>query len=187
MKLIKIGIMCILTLSAMACSSITERVGYTISDNELEQWIGNRFNAMQQKVSVAGVPINLQVIGVDVNIGPDAREVVAFDAQTKAEINVFGMSLPAGLSLKLEATPFYDDNEKALFLRDVLLLDSTIDAPGYRGNLAPLANQVLALLQSSFNDIPVYQLDKQDPLQRALMQIPLSLTVQQGHMRISKQ
>ncbi|MCH8537024.1 MAG: DUF1439 domain-containing protein, partial [Alkalimonas sp.] len=65
------------------------------------------------------------------------------------------------------------------------LLDSSIDAAGYRGNLAPLSTEVLQLVNVWLQDQPVYRLDDSDPTQRLLMQMPLNMAVQQGRIRFS--
>ena len=64
----------------------------------------------------------------------------------------------------MEGTPYYDSEKKAIFVHSLSLLDSTVDAAGYKGNLAPLSKEVMQLINGYLVSNPVYKLDTTNKL-----------------------
>jgi len=117
-------------------------------------------------------------------IGPDGRDVVQLGAIATARVSAFGLNYPAKVSLSLEGTPYYDSEEKAIFVRSLSLLDSTIDAGGFKGNLAPVSGEFMQLINGYLASNPVYRLDPTNKAVSMLSTVPLQLTVEQGQLAL---
>ncbi|MEC8232071.1 MAG: DUF1439 domain-containing protein, partial [Pseudomonadota bacterium] len=67
-------------------------------------------------------------------------------------------------------------------VRSLSLLDSTIDAGGYRGNIAPVSGEMMMLVNGYLASNPVYTLDTSNDVIGLLSSVPLSLDVEQGQL-----
>ncbi|MDP5206965.1 DUF1439 domain-containing protein, partial [Alishewanella sp. SMS9] len=57
-----------------------------------------------------------------------------------------------------------------------------IEAAGYRGNLTPVTNELLQIVNQFLATNPVYKLDTSDPTVKLLTALPINMTVQQGRI-----
>ncbi|MDP4530144.1 DUF1439 domain-containing protein [Alkalimonas delamerensis] len=178
-------VMLFVVLGLTACAQVSELTSYSVSEQQLQQLMLRQLDQLQQQVRLAGMPVALAVEDMQVQIGPDNSDTVRLGTTASAVFSAFGLHYPASLALQIEASPYYDGEQKAVFLRNLRLLDSTVDAAGYRGNLAPLSTEVLQLVNAWLQEQPVYRLDENDATQRLLMQMPLNMAVQQGRIRFS--
>ncbi|SEA68389.1 DUF1439 domain-containing protein [Alkalimonas amylolytica] len=167
------------------CAQVSDLASYSVTEQQLQQLMLRQLDQLTQQTRLAGMPVALAVEDMQVRIGPDNSDVVRLGTKASAVFSAFGLHYPASLQLQIEASPYYDGEQNAVFLRNLRLLDSSIDAAGYRGNLAPLSTEVLQLVNAWLQDQPVYRLDENDPTQRLLMQMPLNMAVQQGRIRFS--
>lgn len=155
---------------------------YSVSEAQLEQLIKQQLPSLTKTAQVTGIPFSLAVQSMQVSIGPDNSEVVRITTVAGASVSLFGLTYPANLSLAIEGAPFYHAAEQAVYIRSVRLLDSTIDAAGYRGNLAPVSQELLQLVNQFLASQPVYKLDTTDPKVKVLTALPLDMKVQNGRL-----
>lgn len=171
-----------LILFVSGCSQQHSLAIYHVSEAQLEQLIKQQLPTLTRQAQVAGIPFKLQIEQMQISIGPDNTDVVRIQTVAAASINLFGLTYPATLSLAVEGAPFYEATEQAVYVRSVKLLDSSIEAAGYRGNLAPLSQELLMLVNQFLNSQPVYRLDNNNPKIRLLTVLPLNMQVQQGRL-----
>ena len=174
-----------LLLGVTSCAQVSDLASYSVTEQQLQQLMLRQLDQLTQQTRLAGMPVALAVEDMQVQIGPDNSDTVRLGTKASAVFSAFGLHYPASLQLQIEASPYYDGEQNAVFLRNLRLLDSSIDAAGYRGNLSPLSTEVLQLVNMWLQDQPVYRLDESDPTQRLLMQMPLNMAVQQGRIRFS--
>ena len=110
--------------------------------------------------------------------------MVQLGAIATARVSAFGLNYPAKVSLSLEGTPYYDSEEKAIFVRSLSLLDSTIDAGGFKGNLAPVSGEFMQLINGYLSTNPVYRLDSTNKAVSLLSAVPLQLSVENGQLAL---
>ena len=177
-----LAVCCTLILSG--CATLSQLSTYSISNSELEQALDSQLAKLQTNANIGGIPLTLTVDDMSVDIGPEGRDVVQLGTEATANISVFGFQYPAKLNLELEGTPYYDSEKKAIFVRSLALLDSTIDAGGYKGNLAPLSNEVMMLINGYLASNPVYTLDTSNDVVRLLSSVPLNMTIEQGKLSL---
>lgn len=177
----KIMLLFIIMLVA-ACSQLQQMSAYHVSEADLEQLLRQQVPKLTRQANVAGIPLNMQVESMQVDIGPDNSDVVRLNTSASAALSLFGLSYPATLQLQVEGVPYYDAAQQAIYLRSVKLLDSNIEASGYRGNLAPVSNELLQLVNGYLANNPVYKLDTTNPTIKLLTAVPLNMAVQKGRI-----
>ena len=172
------------TLLLTGCATLSQLSSYTVTNAELERILDSKLGELQTQSQLAGIPIELNVDDITVDIGPNGRDVVQLGTLATANVNVFGFKYPAKLNLSLEGTPYYDSEKKAIFVRSLSLLDSSIDAGGYKGNLAPVSKELMTLINGYLASNPVYTLDMTNSTARLLSNVPLDLSIQQGRFAL---
>lgn len=171
---------CVLLIAA--CSQLQQMSAYTVSETDVEQLLRQQIPKLTRQARVAGIPLKMQVDTMQVQIGPDNSDVVRLNTAGSAVLSLFGLTYPASLQLQVEGVPYYDSEQKAIYLRSVKLLNSGIEAAGYRGNLAPVSNELLQLVNGYLANNPVYKLDMSNPTVKLISAMPLNMAVQQGRI-----
>lgn len=165
-----------------SCSTLPSLTSYAVSEQQLSDTLNAQLTTLQKQAAVAGIPVTLNVDHIKVTIGPQQRQVVQLTAAATATVKAFGLQYPAGLTLDLEGQPYYDREQKAIFVRSLNLLDSQVEAGGYRGNLAPLSRELMQVLNHYLAAQPVYRLDTTNPLVKLATSSPLTLEIEQGKL-----
>jgi hypothetical protein len=167
-----------------ACSSTQGLSVYSLNNADLEYVIAERLPALSKKLSIMGLPVQFDVNALKVDIGPDDRDVVALGVDSSAQINAFLLKYPVRLTLQIEGSPFYDSKKKAIFLRDIKLLNSSINAGDFKGNLSILNKQAMTILNGFLAKNPVYRLNTKDPKMALLSKLPLDIKVVKGAIKV---
>lgn len=164
------------------CSQLGQVSVYSVSEAQLEQMLSQQVPALTRQANVAGIPLKMAVDSMKVQIGPNNSDVISIDTAANATLSLFGLTYPANLQLAIEGAPYYDAAQQAVFVRSVKLLNSSVDAAGYRGNLTPVSDELLLLVNQYLATNPVYRLDTRDPAVKLLTAVPLNMAVQQGRI-----
>lgn len=167
-----------------ACNTTNGVSVYSFTSSEIETVLTQQLPKLSEKVSLMGLPVQFDVNDLSVNVGPDNRDVVVLGADSSAVINAFALKYPVRLKLQIEGAPFYDSAKKAVFLRNVKLLDSTVDAGGFKGNLAVLDDEAMKIINGFLAVNPVYKLNMNDPKVALLSKLPLDMKVEQGAIKL---
>ncbi len=171
-------------LLVSACSTLSHMSVFTVSEAELEHALDAQLINLQKRASVAGIPVLLNVDDINITIGPEGRDIVHLATKARATVSAFGLSYPLKLSIALAGTPYYDNQQKAIFVRSLSLIDSTIDAGGFRGNVAPLSGEFMQLINGYLASHPVYRLDANNKAVSLLSSMPLQLSVEEGQLAL---
>ncbi|MEL0657140.1 DUF1439 domain-containing protein [Pseudoalteromonas issachenkonii] len=174
----------IAALFLTACNTTQGISVYSFTNSEVESVLGKQLPKLSEKVSLMGLPVQFDVNDLSVNIGPDNRDVVVLGADSSAEINAFALKYPVRLKLQIEGSPFYDSEKKAVFLRNIKLLDSSVDAGGFKGNIGALDNQAMDVINAFLAVNPVYTLNMDDPKMMLLSKLPLDMKVVEGAIKL---
>lgn len=174
----------IATLIIAGCSATQGLSFYTLNNEDVAAVIKPRIPELTKNTRILGLSVALSVNDLNVNIGPENRDVVALAIDATANINAFAFEYPVRVTLGVEGSPFYDSEKKAVFIRDVNLLDSSIDAGGFKGNLGMLDKEFMALINAFLADTPVYELDLNKPKVALLAKLPLNIEVVEGAIKL---
>lgn len=175
----------IMSFVVIGCSSLASLTSYTVSNSELESVLSQQLLKLNDKTRVLGVPVEIAVNDLSVDIGPDNRDVIRLTVDAEAIAGMLGFTYPASVTLSLEGAPFYNASEKAIYVQSLTLLDSTIQTEGFSGNLAPVSNDVMALVNNYLKTNPVYTLDTTKTGLSWLANIPLNMSVEAGKIRFA--
>jgi len=168
-----------------ACKSTDQGMSvYSFTNSEIEAALANQLPKLSEQIKLMGLPVDFAVNDLSVNVGPDKRDVVVLGADSSAVIKAFALKYPVRLKLQIEGSPFYDSEKKAVFLRNVKLLDSSIDAGGFKGNLEVLDNEAMDVMNAFLAVNPVYKLNMNDPKMALLSNLPLDLKVVEGAIKL---
>lgn len=162
------------------CSTLASLTSYSVTSADLQRELDKQVTSLQEQASVVGIPILLEVNDMQVNVGPDNRQTIQLIADATATLSVLGLTYPAKVKLDVEGMPYYDSTKKAVFIRSLVLNDTTVDAMGYRGNLAPVSSKVMGMLNQFLMDQPVYEVKNVPSGYAWLTNMPLSMTVESG-------
>lgn len=174
----------VVTLCLSACSSTQGLSIYSFTNSEIETALNEQLPKLKKELSLMGLPVDFAVNSLQVNIGPDNRDVVALGFDSSAKINAFLLEYPVRLALQIEGSPYYDSNKKAVFLRNVKLLDSSIDAGGFKGNLSLLDGEAMSVINNFLAVNPVFTLDTSNPKVALLSKIPLNMKIREGKIEL---
>jgi len=166
-------------LLASGCATLSP---YSISEAEIERHLQDVVADFDRKQLQSGSPLSLSLSGADITLGPDGRDVAVIDLRGQVAINALMTRLPVDLVLKVEGAPVYDSKEKAVYIRRLKLLDSSIDSPFFKGDLAPVTNSVMRVVAQMLETMPVYRLDESDSRQRMFGMMPMDIRVAPGRL-----
>ncbi|MEQ5836818.1 DUF1439 domain-containing protein [Marinobacter sp. R17] len=166
-----------LTLSG--CASLSP---YSVSENTLEGYLQNAVADFDRQQLKAGSPLSVSLDQADITLGPDGREVAVLDIAGQVAVNAFMTKLPVDLKLKVEGAPVYDREERAVYIRRLKLLDSSIDSQFFKGDLKPVTDNVMRLVAQWLETVPVYRLDENSFAERMIGMAPVDVKVVPGKL-----
>lgn len=177
-KLITSGIV-LLSLILGGCSATGFSI-YSLTNTELETALNNKLPSLSKEVRVLGIPVEFKVNELDIIIGPQQREVVVLAFGSNAKISTFGINYPIKLNMKVEGNPYYDSQDKAIYLKDVALLETSIDAAGFSGSLGTINQQIMDSINIFLANNPIYRLNENNPTEALLSALPIDMRIEEG-------
>ena len=66
-----------------------------------------------------------------------------------------------------------------------MILNSSIEAAGFKGNLKPLDDNFQALITQFLAANPIYTLNQQNPTERLLMNVPVDIQIKAGWVELT--
>lgn len=174
-----ISLMCVVVASG--CASLSS---YTVTESELERHLKRQVESFDRQQMEAGSPLSLSLSRVNVDLGPDDRDVVVLDLGGEVAVSALLVRLPVAIDLKVEGAPVYSNSDKAVYIRRLKLLDSRVESPYFSGDIKPVTETAMKLVAQMLETTPVYRLDQNDFWQRQLASVPMEIRVQRGRLVI---
>ena len=161
-----------------ACASVSQ---YSVSESEIEKslyiLLENETRNLTQGL------VETQIDTLDLQIGPNSRDIIKLSLAGETAINALFARFPAKLDLIIEGRPVYDRQQNAIFLRDLNLLQSKVDAFGYQGDMAIASAGMMQMVRSVLENQPVYRLD--DSRYAWLSKAPVGMSIAPGKLVFS--
>ena len=161
------------------CASLSP---YSISEATLERHLQDTVSNFDRQQLRSGSPLSLNLSNADITLGPDGRDVAVIDLRGQVALNAMLAKLPVDIALKVEGAPVYDSEEKAIYIRRLQLLESSIDSPFFKGDLKPVTDTVMRAVAQMLETMPVYRLDETDFTQRMFGMVPMGVRVAPGRL-----
>lgn len=172
----------ILALAVSLISGCASLSPYSISEATLERHFQDAVTTFDREQLKSGSPLSLSLSDANITLGPDGRDVAVIDLKGQVALNALMAKLPVDLALKVEGAPVYDAEERAVYLRRLQLLESSIDSPLFKGDLKPVTDSVMRVVAQMLETMPVYRLDDTDVAQRMFGMVPMDVRVAPGRL-----
>ncbi|OUL56414.1 DUF1439 domain-containing protein [Pseudoalteromonas ulvae] len=188
-KYIKANVVFVILLvwigSLTGCSSLNSLALYQISEQTINQQTAAQLSSLAAEHHVMGIPVTLGVTQALFTVGPDGKDVVRLTVKAQANIKMFGLRYPVLLHSSLEAKPVYRGQDHSIYLQQLTILHSSIEAAGFKGNLKPLDDNLQALISQFLAANPIYTLNEQNPTERLLMSVPVDIKIKAGLVELT--
>lgn len=165
-----------------ACSATDQVPIYSLTELELAQLLSEQVQRQTQQLQLAGLPATVRAFELATDITQQGVQVMV---QTDLLIGVGLLQLPVGVNLSMLAEPYYDTELHGVRLKNFRLLHAEIATAGHSARMKPVSNALQQQLASWLERQPVFVLDPTKTSQRALMAIPLKLTLEADRLVLS--
>ncbi|PKH26296.1 hypothetical protein CIG19_00350 [Enterobacterales bacterium CwR94] len=137
------------------CNQLTS---YTISEQDINQALQKR-NNYEKEIGVNGL-VNAHIVLTELSSQIGREEPNKVTLMGNAKVNVTSLFGPqqAEMALKMKAQPVFDREKGAIFLRDLELVDTTVQPEKMQTVLKALTPYLNESLKSWFNQNPAYVL-----------------------------
>lgn len=178
-RIARISLLALLTVFASGCASFSP---YSVDESALEQHISDRIDGFSKDLSDRGLPFTLELSNADVMIGPEDRDVAVVDFSGRAVLNA--PRIPVDLQFSVEGKPVYESEERAIYIRDLKILSTRVEAAGNAFDLSPITGTLSDVASQLLNEHPVYRLDEEDSGARLFGMMNLRIDVQPGRLTL---
>lgn len=155
---------------------------YSIDEATIQGHLAEQVQNFSRDIRANGLPITLELNQADVKVGPDNREIVVIDFAGKAILQA--PRIPVDIRFSVEGKPEYEADEKAIYVRNVKLLSSEIEAAGSAFNLSPMKGTLSDLASRLLDKNPVYRLDEDDGAARLFGMMNLKVAIKPGRIAL---
>lgn len=173
------AIMLLLAFTLAGCAGMSP---YSISESTLENHLKDAIADFDRQQLESGSPLSVNLKDADITLGPDGRDVAVIDVDGEVAVNVLMARIPVSISMKMEGSPVYDSQEKAIFIRRLQLLDSQVESEMFHQDLTPITANIIRSLSALLETTPVYRLDESDFTQRMFGMAPMDIRVAPGRL-----
>ncbi|XOZ33769.1 DUF1439 domain-containing protein [Halomonadaceae bacterium KBTZ08] len=178
-RIARTALLALLPVFAGGCASFTP---YSVDESTIESHISDRVDTFSRDLSDRGIPVVLELTSADVTIGPKNRDVAVVDFGARAVLQA--PRIPINLNFSIEGTPVYEAQEKAIYIRDLKVLSTNVEAAGNAFDLTPVTGTLSDIAAQFLNERPVYQLDEEDAGARLFGMMNLKIEVKPGRLAL---
>lgn len=162
------------------CASV---LSYSVGEEELQLRVDEAVAELSAQALDIGVPAKLSLEQARVEIGPeDAEDRVRVLLRGKAALELGFREEEVGVQLQLQGRPSLVSDERAIYLRDLELLQAQIDSAWFRGDVGDLVQPIMGLLNDHLAAHPVHRIDEGSSAAAWLQRFPARLTVEPGRL-----
>jgi hypothetical protein len=162
---------------AGGCASFSP---YSVDESTIETHLSDRITSFSRDLSDRGLPVTLELTSADVTIGPEDRDVAVVDFGGRAVLQA--PRIPIDLNFSIEGTPVYEAEEKAIYIRNLKVLSTNVEAAGSAFDLSPITGTLSDIASQFLNERPVYRLEEGDTGARLFGMMNLRIDVQPGRL-----
>lgn len=178
-RIARTALLVLLPVFAGGCASFSP---YSVDESTIENHLSDRIASFSQDLSERGLPVTLELISADVAIGPEGRDVAVVDFGGRAVLQA--PRIPIDLNFSVEGTPVYEAEEKAIYIRDLNVLSTNVEAAGSALDLSPITGTLSDIAAQFLNERPVYRLNEEDAGARLFGMMSLRIDVQPGRLTL---
>ncbi len=138
-----------------ACNQLAQ---YTISEQEINQAL-QKHNNFAKDIGISGL-VSAHIVLSDLNSEVGREEPNKVTLSGNAEVNISSLlgTQHATMKLKMKTSPFFDQQQGAIYLKDLEIMESQIQPEKMQPVLQSLIPYLNQSLKSYFDQKPVYVL-----------------------------
>ena len=178
-RIARTALLVLLPAFAGGCASFSP---YSVDESALEKHISDRIADYSRDLSDQGMPITLELTSADVMIGPEDRDVAVVDFAGRAVLQA--PRIPIDLEFSVEGTPVYESEERAIYIRNLKVLSTQVEAVGSAFDLSPITGTLSDVASRLLDEHPVYRLDEEDAGARLFGMMNLRIEIQPGRLAL---
>ncbi|SFM91592.1 Protein of unknown function [Izhakiella capsodis] len=154
----KVFLSLIVLTSAILLSACDQLTQYTISEQEINQALQKQQH-YEKQLGIAGL-VDAHITLSDLNAAIGREEPNKITLTGQADVNISSLFGPqqAQLTLKMKAQPAYNQQEGAIYLRDLEIVDVQVQPEKMDSILKALIPYLNRSLKEYFNQKPAYVL-----------------------------
>ncbi|MFE8072400.1 DUF1439 domain-containing protein [Marinobacteraceae bacterium S3BR75-40.1] len=172
--------LCVLLLLLLqGCATFSP---YSLSEANLESYFSDQVKRFDREQLQNGSPLSVRLNDADIQIGPEGRDTVQLGVDGEVALNAFLARIPVGVQLKVEGTPVYEPDEKAIYIRRLKLLDSKIQSDYINQDLKPVTDSVMRAVSQLLETMPVYRLNESDFSTQIIGMIRPEIRIEPGRL-----
>ncbi|MEQ6885898.1 DUF1439 domain-containing protein [Salicola sp. Rm-C-2C1-2] len=178
-RITRTALLMLLPVVAGGCASFSP---YSVDESTIESHLRDRIASFSQDLSDRGLPVTLELTSADIAIGPEGRNVAVVDFGGRAVLQA--PRIPIDLDFSVEGTPVYEAEKKAIYIRDLKVLSTNVEAAGSAFDLSPITGTLSDIAAQFLNERPVYRLNEEEAGARLFGMMSLRLDVQPGRLTL---
>ncbi|TKI08259.1 lipoprotein [Martelella alba] len=181
-KRILTTVILLLSVLLTGCNKLTE---YRLSEQDINHYL-QEHNDFKKSIGVQGL-LNADIVltGLSSQIGRNEPDKVRVSGDAKVNIQTLWGSRQADVKLILEAQPFYDRTEGAVYLKGMQLVDYQVQPDKLQSTFKVMAPYLNQALTTYFDAHPAYVLDANRSKTEALAKkLAKGLEVEPGELVI---
>ena len=178
-RIARTALLVLLPALAGGCASFSP---YSLNESTLEKHISDRIESYSRNLSDQGLPVVLELSSADVIIGPEDRDVAVVEFAGSAVLQA--PRIPIDLTFSVEGTPVYEADERAIYIRNLKVLSTEVEAAGSAFDLSPITGTLSDVASGLLDEHPVYRLNEEDVGARLFGMMNLRIDVQPGRLTL---
>ncbi|WP_077528921.1 DUF1439 domain-containing protein [Vreelandella utahensis] len=178
-RIAKTLLLVLLPAFAGGCASFSP---YSVDESTIENHLSDRITDFSRDLGDRGLPVTLELTRADVTIGPEERDVAVVDFGGRAVLQA--PRIPIDLNFSIEGTPVYEAEEKAIYIRNLKVLSTNVEAAGSAFDLSSITGTLSDIAAQFLNERPVYRLDEDETGARLFGMMNLRIDVQPGRLTL---
>ena len=155
---------------------------YNITESEIEQYLNKEMHfEVKQGNRLIGVSLKLNDMQVVLGAKPNTMAVTA---ATVITVNNPLLPIHAKLKTTFEAEPWYDSNNKSVYLRQLTLVKVESKPADIERYIHQATPELMAFLRNYLENQPVYTLDIRNNNQALMAKMTKEIAVQKGQLAV---
>jgi hypothetical protein len=155
----------IVTMTLSGCNKFTE---YQLSEQDVNAYL-QKHNDFKKDIGVPGLmTATMTLSDLNSQIGRTEPDKIRLSGNARVNIETLFGSQQADVKLTLQAQPYYDKAQGAIYLKDMHLVDYQVQPEKLQSTFKALTPYLDQSLKSYFDQKPAYVLDPQRSQSEAL-------------------
>ncbi|UJF17684.1 DUF1439 domain-containing protein [Vibrio sp. SS-MA-C1-2] len=159
---------------------------YSVSESEVQQYLSQKVK-LDHSVGVPGLmSANAKIKELEVGIGRIDKDRVNVIADIHANVQLLGQSSKeTDINIGFDAIPFYNQDEGAIYLKQLELNSFSVTPEKYRSTAKEITEPVISMLRLYLSEKPIYKLNDKKTTESLIKDAQPQLKIENNSLVIS--